>query len=361
MRVIFFNSCKHWGGGEKWHAEMAEALSNDNTFEIFAFADKSSQLYNEFLNAGIKVSDISVSSLSFLSAKKYFSLVKKLKNINADAIILNLSADVKLAARAAKKAGIKNIIYRRGSAIPIKNKWLNRYLFGKVITKVLANSKETQKTILANNPKLIDNSKITIIYNGIKTGSYTEDAPPIYKKRNGEIVLGNLARLSKQKGQFMLIELAKRLKEKGFNFSILIGGIGEMEVELKEKARQENLEKELKFLGFIKEPSTFYNAIDILVFPSIWEGFGFSIVEAKYHQKPVVAFNITSNPEVIQDGLDGLLSEPFDMDAFTLNVEKLIHGTQLRKQMGKAGKEDVERKFTHKQAVQMVKGYLKSL
>ncbi len=80
---------------------------------------------------------------------------------------MNLSADMKVAGMAAKLAGVKRIIYRHGSAIPTRNSLINRFLFRKVFDKVLANSFETKRTILANNASLIDPSKIRVIYNAL--------------------------------------------------------------------------------------------------------------------------------------------------------------------------------------------------
>lgn len=58
---------------------------------------------------------------------------------------MNFSADIKTAGPAAKLAGVARIIYRRGSAIPIKNSLLNRFLFKRVLTDIIANSEATKK------------------------------------------------------------------------------------------------------------------------------------------------------------------------------------------------------------------------
>jgi len=72
---------------------------------------------------------------------------------------MSLSADMKLAGMAAKLAGVKRIIYRRGSAIPVKGSTISRFLIRKVFDEVLANSNETKRTILVNNPGFIDPTK----------------------------------------------------------------------------------------------------------------------------------------------------------------------------------------------------------
>ena len=95
-----------------------------------------------------------------------------LRKENIGTIIINLSSDLKVAGIAAKLAGVRNIIYRRGSAIAIRDTWLNRFLYREVVTEIIANSEETARTILQNNQKLVPEEKIKVIYNGIDLEVY---------------------------------------------------------------------------------------------------------------------------------------------------------------------------------------------
>ena len=171
MRLVFFNSCRTWGGGEKWHFEMASAL-HDIGHEILFFASEGSPLYNKIQDKGIDVHKIRVRSMSFINPIKRILVQRKLKEFNPDHIIINLSADLKLAGFSAKTAKVPSIIYRRGSAIPIKDRFLNRLIFAKVVTSIIANSEETKSTINALNNKLFPKDKIRVIYNGIQTENF---------------------------------------------------------------------------------------------------------------------------------------------------------------------------------------------
>lgn len=357
MNVVFFNSCKSWGGGEKWHYEMAFALKNSE-FNISAIGSPKSVFSEKIEAQQIPLKQIAVSGLSFLNPIKIIRLTRYFKKQNIETLVINLSADLKLAGFAAKLAGVKNIVYRRGSAIPIKNKALNRYIFKNIATHILANSEETKRTVLANNSKLFPEDIIHVIYNGLHLEQFQEVTP---KDDTEEIVLGNLARLSYQKGQWYLVNLAERLKEAGIKFKLLIGGEGEMEQELKTQVVSKKLNDVIEFVGFVSNPKAFLEKLDVFVFPSIWEGFGFSIVEAKLCSKPVVAFNISSNPEVIVADKDGFLIEPFDETAFFEKSLKLIRNKELRLQMGQAGREDALQRFSHTKCVEAFKSYLKAL
>lgn len=305
--VCFFNSNISWGGGEKWHYDISTRIKNKG-FKVIVVTDKKSELCRRIQKTSVELAYITISNISFLSPYKIYSIYRILKREHIDSIIMNLSEDVKVAGVAAKLAGAKHIIYRRGSATPIRNSLINRIIFKHIITGVIANSEETKKTILQNNPRLFPREKITVIYNGVDIAENShEDTDPLYKRNIGEIILGNAGRLSHEKGQADLIEVAGHLKKKNIPFKLLIAGEGKLKNELKRYAKVLDVEKEVIFLGFVENVNRFMQAIDIFLMTSFYEGFGYVIVEAMANRKPVVAFDVRSNSEIIEDGKTGFL------------------------------------------------------
>ena len=344
--VCFFNSVKTWGGGEKWHIEMANRLHNKG-LPVMVYTNKYSELRTRADQAFIPNYNLRINNLSFLNPFKIIKLAIQFKKLKIKIIILNLSTDVKVAGIAAKLAGIPQIIYRRGSAIPIKNSILNRFLFKKVVHQVIANSSETKRTILSRNPRLISEQRINIIYNGINLSIFDERKIEFsYTRENNEIIIGNAGRLVKQKGQKYLIDLAIRLKKKTSNFKILVAGEGKMETELANLVTKNNLEKHFKFIGFVDDIKGFMHAIDIFVLTSIWEGFGYVLVEAMASYIPIVAFEISSNPEIVEHNKTGYLISSFDMKAMTEKIVQLIDDEKLRAKLGEAGRKRVEKHFS---------------
>jgi glycosyltransferase involved in cell wall biosynthesis len=253
---------------------------------------------------------------------------------------------------------ISNRIYRRGSAIPIKNTFINRYLFSEVVTHVIVNSKRTAETVLENNPKLIEKERIEIIYNGIDLKKYDSSTGRLYKPREGEVVIGNLGRLSEQKCQDLLIEMAAILRQKGLKFTLLIGGTGEKEPELKQLVKNHKLDHFVRFLGFIENSREFMNSIDIFVLTSKWEGFGYVLVEAAAAGLPVVAFDVSSNPEVIDDNRTGELIKPFNIEEMANQIEILAKDKLKRIALGKAGRKMVEEKFQFASSLEKLRNLL---
>ncbi|GAH13428.1 unnamed protein product, partial [marine sediment metagenome] len=180
-------------------------------------------------------------------------------------------------------------------------------------------------TILSRNPELIETKKIKVVYNGIDIDKYDKLAvPPLYLKKRGEIILGNAGRLVRQKAQNYLIDIAHALKQKGYKFKILIAGEGKLEKELKAYAKKMEVEKEVVFLGFVENIKAFMTSIDVFLLTSLWEGFGYVIIEAMICKKPVVAFDISSNPELVEDNRTGFLVENQNMNVFIQKIETLM-------------------------------------
>lgn len=342
--VCFFNSCKAWGGGEKWHLEMACRL-RDKGLRVLLCASPGSPLYKKGIEENLDVYPFKIGNLSFLNLFLYYELNRFFRAKKVTHLIMNMSSDVKAAGRAAKKAGVGNIIYRRGSAIPIKNSTSNRYLFRKVITRIIANSEETRRTILANNPDIFEKEKIHVIYNGIDLSEVYNEGIKKEENKEKNIVLGNAGRLEKQKHQKFLIELVSRLHQKGYKVKLKIAGTGRLENELKTTVDRLGLNSFVEFIGFTDNIKRFLSSVDIFVLSSLWEGFGFVLVEAHACGKPVIAFDVSSNPEIVNNGEDGILVPPGDMEAFAGAVEKMINNPELRRKMGNKGKEKVFNKF----------------
>lgn len=343
-RICFFNSTKAWGGGEKWHFEIASKL-HAKFCNVFVIAGKGSILGQRLIATDIPHHMVSIGNLSFLNPLKIIKLVKLFRTERPDVLIMNLPSDLKAAGIAARLSGVKRIIYRRGSAIAVRNSYLNRILFKYVVDEIIANSKETARTILSENPELFPAEKIHVVYNGVDWDRFDIFSQTyVYSQKRPGIVLGNAGRLVPQKGQEILIEVAKQLKDKGYNFEIVVAGEGTLKVSLLQRAIEEGVAEQIRFLGFIENIPQFLNSIDIFLLPSHWEGFGYVIAEAMYCEKPVVAFNISSNPEIVSNNETGFLVEHGDVSAFVGKAEILIKDADLRRKMGqKARKSAIDR------------------
>ena len=356
--IAFVNANIPWGGGEKWHFEMATKLYEKGR-SIFFIVHPRSKLLEKVRDKDLPYAALPVGNLSFLNP----FLIRKMANIfrahRVHSVILNLPSDVKAAGPAARMAGVKKIIYRRGTALAVNNNFYNRYLFQKVLTHLVTNSQETKTLLLKENARLINKTKIRVIYNGLDFHEFdSRPVKTICTGQDDELVLGNAGRFVEQKGQRFLVQIAKRLKENDVPFRMLLAGEGKLKASIIEMAKREGVEDRMIFTGFISDIKSFMASIDVFLLTSLWEGFGYVILEAMAGEKPVIAFNVSSNPEIIEDGENGYLVPFGDTESFTRRIISLSQDERLREKMGRQARNLVESHFhlakTVKQIEQLI-------
>lgn len=346
-QICFFNSSIFWGGGEKLHLDYAIKFKQLK-YRVSIFSNRNSELFSRSNQNNIPTTNIKVNNLTFLNLYKIIQLSSIFRKQKTDTVIFTTSQDVKFGSFAAKLAGVKNIVYIRGLAVPIKNSFINRFIFNHILTHFVANSEETKKQILVHLKNHLPASKIQIIYHGIELAQEKGEQKKLdtIKRNANEIILGNAGRLTAQKGQKYLVEIAKILKKNNLNFKIYIAGTGEMENELKNMIQTEKLQENIILLGFVENMEAFMASIDIFLLTSIWEGFGFVLVEAMKKSKPIVAFDTSSNPEIVENGKNGYLCAFPKLDCFAEQIMKLAKSDELRLHVGENGYDILKNKFS---------------
>lgn len=344
QHICFFNTTKFWGGGEKIHLDYSLKFK-EKGYRVFLGVKKDAPLAIEGKKRGLALFYIALGNLSFLNPIKYYKLIRFFKKEKINTVVISSSHDLKVGSIAAKRAGVQNIVYYRALAAPVKNSFFNRLVYGSILTHIIANSEETRRGMVINMPKTVSVEDIDIVYQGLDIGLIDkQEIKSIYKKE-GVITIGNAGRLTQQKGQEKFIEIARALKAKKLTFQILIAGTGDLRDKLDQQIIDNQLTKEVKLLGFVEDVKSFMNDIDIFALTSEWEGFGYVLAEAMVAKKPMVAFDITSNPELIKDGENGFLIPFPDNIKFSEKLALLISSSELRKSMGDAGRKIVEENF----------------
>lgn len=335
MKVCFFNAIKSWGGGEKWHFETAAGLAGKG-FEVCAIAGEGGILAGRFKDNRIPALSSRISKFSFLNPVKIWEICSYLKREKVDLVVFNSSLEVKIGVLASKLAGIRAMVYRRGSPTPIKQNLINKFI-AKQVSCFLCNSEATRLSVLGTKP-WIDPRKVVVIYNGVSIPSHEKKSGNM----NPKVIIGAAGRLFQEKGHKYLIEALAQL-DKSLDFELRIAGDGRLLKELTQQADNLGLATKVRFLGFVDDMDSFYSALDIFVMPSVWEGFGYALVEAMLYGKPAVAFNTGSLPEIITDGVDGYLVTFPDMAALAQKIGELITDKATRLKMGENAGQDMRR------------------
>ncbi len=165
------------------------------------------------------------------------------------------------------------------------------------------------------------------------------------------IIIGTIKALEKKYGIDYLIAVFQKLhlKYPELPLKLLIVGSGTLETSLKEQTHSLGLENEVIFTGKIQheEVPDFLNMLDIYTALSISdsESFGVAVIEASACELPVVVTDIGGLKEVVDNQVTGLLVPPKNIEKSVESFEKLLFDVQLRKQMGKNGRERVKRYY----------------
>ncbi len=290
---------------------------------------------------------VPVGNLSFLNPAVLVRIAAFYRKNEVESVILALPSDLKCGGIGARLAGVGDIIFRRGLALPTRDSLLNRFLFGRVLTKLLCNSEHTCRMVLSENTNLMATERAFVVFNGIDLPAFDAlPGLPLVPKSLGRVVIGCAGRLTEQKGHQYLIEATALLRQRGLDVTVLLAGAGELERELRDRVASLGLEDCFHFLGFVEEMKRFYASIDVFALPSLWEGFGYVLSEAMSMRLPVVAFDTSNIPEVVAHGESGLLVPQRDVAAFADALEKLVLDGALRTRMGQSGRERVESNFT---------------
>ena len=155
-------------------------------------------------------------------------------------------------------------------------------------------------------------------------------------------------RLVPKNGVEFLIDGLRLVRQRFEKISLVIVGDGPEREKLEARASEFGLQNSVVFLGNQSNDNLprFYADADIVAIPSLKEATSIAGLEAMASARAVVATNVGGLPEIIEDGVSGLLVAPSDPEALALAIMRLIEAPDLREQLGLAARACVERKFT---------------
>lgn len=193
-------------------------------------------------------------------------------------------------------------------------------------------------------------TKTTMIRNGIHQRWFSQDTDP--HKIRKEWCVGDgptllvVARLTNQKGHRFLIEALPGLLPEWPSLTCLFVGEGESKETLQVLARKLGIARACCFVGAQNNVADWYAAADVVVLPSLSEGLPFVVLEAMAMARPVIASSVNGVPEIIQDGLNGLLVPPRNPHALERAIRSLLRNPIRAARMGKAGRQEMATAFT---------------
>jgi len=166
--------------------------------------------------------------------------------------------------------------------------------------------------------------------------------------RNDQMTIAlSVAKMSPQKNLKRLLRAFAKASLHIPQLYLWMVGSGEQEKELHLLSIQLGVEKRIQFFSSIpqNELRCAYNLSDFLVFPSIFEGLPRAVVEALYYGLPVIGANIPGVLELVQNGFNGLLVDPKQIDDIAFSMVRLAIDKQLRMQLSRNAPCIVRKRF----------------
>lgn len=165
--------------------------------------------------------------------------------------------------------------------------------------------------------------------------------------REGEFVLGILARIEEYKGHLDILSAVKQLREEGRPVRLLIAGTGGFEGTVRARCTEMGLDGCVTFLGFVERVGELLSILDLQLNASYGtETSSLSILEGLSMGVPAVVSDYGGNPWLIDDGEDGLLFRTRDSGDLAHCIARLMDQPELLAQMGRRGQEIFRARFT---------------
>ena len=339
------------GGAEMLLPETLKEHNQDQfEFHYIYFLPWKNQLVETIENAGGKVTCLSANN-NIQLLLKFSQIIKYCKDNNIQLIHAHLPW-----------AGFVSRLVHKITKIPVIysehnlqeryhfiTKFINKWSFNSQ-TLAIGVSEDVTQSILKN----IQPTAVTkTVLNGVNTQTFTRLNPEERKSiRNqfgipdGAIVVGTVAVFRFQKRLDKWLEIMKECTDKNPNIYGIIIGAGILEPQLKEKHTSLNLESKVFFAGLQTKVKPYYEAMDIFMMSSSFEGLPIALLEAMSMECAMVTTNAGGIKEVIRQEEDGLMVDVDHWQDLAKSVLELAEKPEKRALLQSKARQRVEKSFS---------------
>ena len=344
-----------WAGAEVHLVTLLLSLSRMQDLDVSAVLFTEGRAAQELRNAGIEVMVISEQKHGLIEI--LWKLAKHFRKHEFMIVHAHKPKDNLLSGVACRLTGVPYLVRTlHGSWEPFQGfehlkikiyEYLDRIANKHLVSTIVAVTSKIQALLTHGYPR----EKVVCIHNGIDAESLQlrRDKRNIRKDLNiGQeaVILGTVGRLTPVKGHVYLLKAMQTLVSKNKDVRLVIVGDGPLRNQLENLAVELQIEKNVLFVGHQNDACDFIDAMDVFVLPSLHEGIPMVLLEALALSRPVVASRTGGIPEVIEDGVSGLLVEAGNPMALAEALAVLTKDVARAEQLGKNGRVRVEQRFT---------------
>ncbi len=274
-------------------------------------------------------------------------IVEACRSWDIDLIIANGGREYWPAAVAAKLLG-KKILFIRHQTDRIRK--TTRWLIHNNVDAVVAVSGAVRQALISSGIKA---DKIVLIHNCISLSKFDPfhvdrgEARRRLSVADDECLIGTIGKLNRGKGVYELLRAAATIMKGNGSVKLIFAGDGEDREGLGKEAGKLGVLDKVIFTGVTKDVEQIYAAMDIFALASTCEeAFGIVLIEAMAMGKPVIGTIVGGVPDIIRDGVNGLLVPPGDERALSRALVKYIDSPGLAAKLALEGRRTVEQEFS---------------
>jgi glycosyltransferase involved in cell wall biosynthesis len=202
---------------------------------------------------------------------------------------------------------------------------------------------------------------VTTVHNGLDLAPFVEasggeEARRRYGVPGDALLFGLAARFAPQKGLDVLVASAEKVLEAEPRAWLLVAGDGPLLEAVKTKARATKVRDRMVFPGFETDVPGMLSALDLYVSPAIAEGLGLATIEAMAAGLPVVGTNVGGTPEVVENGVTGVLVPAGKPGPLAEAIALLLKDSVLRRRMGEKGRARALAEFGEARMLERIAG-----
>jgi sugar transferase (PEP-CTERM/EpsH1 system associated) len=336
LRVVHVTGCLDMGGQEKLLVEFAKHADRDRFDLRFLSLGSRGVLADELEAQGWPVTALDLSP--GLHLRLPWRLSRLFRQWRADIVHTHNDRPLLYAAPAARLARVSSVLHTkhgRGTGNSRRQNFLAA-LAARFTDHFVCVSHDCAR--LAHEQGVPGN-RVRTLLNGIDTQrfAFTGSNP------NGPAAI--VARLCADKDIGTLLDAVAIVTRAAPDFRLVIAGDGPCMSDLKLHSDRLNLGSCVQFLGLVQNVPTLLQQARLYVLSSISEGVSLTLLEAMACGLPVVATRVGGTPEVVADGVSGLLVPPRDPAALAAALLRVHRDPFLAQQMGVAGRREVETNF----------------
>ena len=270
--------------------------------------------------------------------KNHYDIVHTYTTRNLTLINLALTGITRGPAVIAYRGAIGNVYWYDPSCWPT--------YFHPRVKRIVCVSRAVEDDLAANG---VRRSRLQTIYKGHRTSWYNSEPVDIRSQHNipeNALLAGCTANMRRTKGADILLRAARMVAERGHDLHYLL--IGEMrDPEIEALARAPELEGKLHFTGFRSDAPRLIQECDVCVMPSRnREGLPKGVIEAMAQGVPAVVTAVGGMPELVRDGIDGLVVPKENPAALADAIEKIVVDNDFRKRAGVSSKSRIDESFS---------------